>query len=164
VPIPFASDANYLPPGVHPASVEEVHDVLVAGFPESKTRQEIFDQWQGLTEEIRQLVKIESQWLDGSFVSRKLDPRDLDLTTTYSGEEADALGRTEREVLSRLLSGPNNEKYPRIDSWPTPVYPSNHRAYGWLEADREYFRNGMFARDDRNIPVIDKGFVEVRYG
>jgi hypothetical protein len=163
VPIEFPPGSNYLEPGIHAATVEEVHHALVAAFPQSTTRLEIFEQWQELTEEIRELVKVESQWLDGSFVSRKLDPNDLDLTTTYSAVEGDSLDEAGRHALSRLLSGPNNEKFTRIDSWPTPVYPVDHPAYKWLAADREYFRTGMFARDDRTPTAIEKGFVEVTY-
>jgi hypothetical protein len=162
MPIPFENGVNYLPPGIHKTTVKEVEEALVNEFPESKTRRKIFEQWQALTEEIDGIVPIRAQWLNGSFVSRKLDPGDLDVATIIDSADADALGADARGMLWKLLSGPNNELYPLIDSWPIVLYPPAHPVHRWAEADKATFEEVFFARDDRASPPIVKGFIEVQ--
>lgn len=163
MPLAFDEGANYLPPGIHRASVSEVHEVLVAGFDDPAVRQEIFDQWTELTAEIRAIVQVEKQWLNGSFVSRKLTPGDLDLATFLDGDQLEALPEAERDRLTALLSGPNVEAYPLIDSFAIVLYAPGHPVHEVGEATREAFESTFFARDSRIAPPIEKGFVEVAH-
>ncbi|HCG02761.1 MAG TPA: hypothetical protein DEV93_19725 [Chloroflexi bacterium] len=161
MPIEFQSGQDYLTPGVHAATVEEVKEVLVTGFPESATRQEIFDQWIALRADIAEVATIDKQWLDGSFVSRKLDPGDLDVATHIDGMEIEALDEDARAKIWTLCGGPNNPIYPMIDSFAVVSYPPDHPAHKWMAGDRDAFRNVFFSRDDRIGPTFVKGFMEV---
>ena len=68
-----------LGPGLHPFSWLELRAACVDAFPLSQTRLEIFT---GLEEVIRELQRLGitgELWLDGSFLTRKIDPDDIDL-------------------------------------------------------------------------------------
>ena len=67
-----------LAPGFHPMTLAEVRAKCVDGFPLSKTRDRIMA---GLEEALGWLVKAEmaaTVWLDGSFMTVKIDPEDVD--------------------------------------------------------------------------------------
>ncbi len=61
------------------SSVEEIEEVFVTPFPDSETRQVIFDHYLNYIDEFQRLVTPQfTHWLDGSFMSQKLNPNDLD--------------------------------------------------------------------------------------
>lgn len=82
----FIQNGN-LNPGIHEYSISEFEEQFVNDFPESRTRLEIynnFKQW------INFLIHIKPPrylWLDGSFLTKKLDPNDLDLVLFYRPED-----------------------------------------------------------------------------
>ncbi|MDQ3709253.1 MAG: hypothetical protein M3387_08150, partial [Actinomycetota bacterium] len=59
--IPSFDAAGNLPERRHPASVEDVHNVLVDGFPSSRARSVIFDYWSHHREALLELVKVHRQ-------------------------------------------------------------------------------------------------------
>ena len=161
MPISFAEGADYLTHGIHQATVDEVERELVHAFPASSRRPEIFGQWLELRSAVGAVVKFEKQWLNGSFVSRKIEPNDLDLVTFFRGDDVEALDQPGQEALWRLASGPNNEVYPLLDSWPVVCYSPDHGAHTISQGNRDAFENVFFSRDDRLGPTFAKGFVEV---
>ena len=61
------------------SSVEEIAEVFVKPFPDSETRQIIFDNYLNYLDDFQTLITPNFiHWLDGSFMSKKLNPNDLD--------------------------------------------------------------------------------------
>ena len=61
------------------SSVQEIEEVFVTPFLHSETRQVIFDNYLNYIDEFQRLVTPPfTHWLDGSFMSKKLNPNDLD--------------------------------------------------------------------------------------
>lgn len=68
-----------LPPGLHPKGWAELHHLCVGQFPTSSTRADLLT---GLRQIVDRLVAeglVCDVWVDGSFLSEKLDPGDIDL-------------------------------------------------------------------------------------
>lgn len=64
--------------GIHRMTVDTIRDTFVSPMPEASRRLQLFsnlDQW---VARLRQLNVTATLWLDGSFVTRKPEPADLD--------------------------------------------------------------------------------------
>jgi hypothetical protein len=105
VSLAFDSD-GLLPPGPQSATVAEVEEVLVTGFAGSSTRRVIFDLWLEHRRAISDVVSLGRQWLDGSFATAKLDPRDADVVTFLDHVAVDALPGHRQILLSGLFEAP----------------------------------------------------------
>lgn len=82
----FLENGN-LNPGIHEYSFNEVEKQFVIDFPSSETRKNIY---QNFCIWLKKLVEIKSPryiWLDGSFLTKKVNPNDLDLVVFYRPED-----------------------------------------------------------------------------
>lgn len=157
MPLPPFGDDGLLPPGRHPATVDEVRAALVDAFEGSATRAAIFGYWLDLRAALGELVPVRSQWLDGSFTTSKPDPADLDLVTVVDGPTFDELPRHRRLLVGSLIEGTYTEQFWSCDSNPLFRYPEgdlgHHASVVVAERWESYFGH---TRDGD-----EKGFVEV---
>src|SRR3954452_15377682 len=91
MPIPALDADGLLPPGRHTASVAEVKAAFVDPFGGSASRMAIFTGWRMHRESLQNVVPGMYQWIDGSFVTSKLDPGDIDVVTFIDGVQYDAM-------------------------------------------------------------------------
>jgi hypothetical protein len=103
------------------------------------------------------LIPVSSQWVDGSFVTTKLDPSDLDLTTLFDGQAYDDLPDIKRRALDGLLAGRACQAVWDCHSLPIPIYPEGHPYRAKYEAMFRFWEK-WWGRTGGGIP---KGFVEV---
>jgi hypothetical protein len=109
MPIPdLQRDKGYLPPGEHPATLDEIEMKYVT----NRRRREIFD---GLAHVIQQLVGhgVHDIWINGSFVTDRQRPNDVDVIfvpTTAYGPNWGLLHLSRRTDL---------KKYMRVDLLPS---------------------------------------------
>jgi hypothetical protein len=89
MPIPGLTPAGVLPPGIHDCTLAEIKQVFA---PRGSTahRRDIYDALLSCFGELQLADFVEHALVDGSFVTRKLDPRDVDVVF---GLRAGALGR-----------------------------------------------------------------------
>src|SRR5262245_52365106 len=120
MPIPeFDEATGYLPPGMYPASLEEVRVRYATNF----RRKEIYA---GLVHVVALLVakSVSEIWLDGSFVTDKIRPKDVDVIYVPPPgadiQSWDLISPDKRETL---------KKYHQVDLWP---YPSHQPVPGSL--------------------------------
>lgn len=157
MPIP-AFDANgYLPAGKHLASEAEVEDALVTPFTASNTRRPIFERWQHHRKAIADYVPIKEQWLNGSFVTDKRDPADLDVVTLYEGSEWDPLPTHKKMVLETLLLHKYTVAYWKVDSYPIAIRPPGHPHHSQYQNAVAYW-DDWWGHDRAQTP---KGYVVV---
>ena len=157
--IPDFDMNGVLPPGRYLATVLEIEHRFVATFPTSLTRRPIFQGWHRRREELFSLVEVECEWVDGSFVTSKREPGDLDVVAFVSATEIAALTFADRARVVGLTHG----AYPQIafgcHSFLTVVVdesqPAEHHNYLMTRGywDRWWSR-------DRS--VAPKGYLEVR--
>lgn len=156
--IPAFDDHGNLPPGAHEAADDELHDVLVAAFPRSRTRRLIYDYWLLHRAALQDLVEVERQLLAGSFTSDKPDPADADIITVIDGVAFDELPKHRQLLVRSLIAGHYTESFWNCDTHPVLRYPDDHpghsRALLVFERITDYFGHD---RDGR-----ERGFVEVR--
>ena len=94
-----------LAPGRHTVTAAEFKATFVEGFPDSSTRAALYTRWLRHRAAILGHVPILSQWIDGSFVTNKDDPGDIDVVTIMNESDFIALAPVAQSMLASLLAG-----------------------------------------------------------
>ena len=83
----FDSLGNLFPYKVIEINLEEFERLFITNFPNSESRNRLFQNYLSYIRKIKN--EIDStfyQWIDGSFVTSKLNPNDIDLVTFLNFE------------------------------------------------------------------------------
>jgi hypothetical protein len=129
---------------------------FVDAFPQSSTRQVIF---QNFSEYVEKLVSIIGtgfhQWVDGSFVTRKLNPGDIDFVTFINAKTFSS-----NEHLLNLLRESSREQSLRLDGYFVKDYPIHHEGFVHSHLDSIQWMH-EFTKDSRKGQ--QKGFIQLNY-
>lgn len=79
-----------LPQGIHELSLDDIEEEFVVG--KSQQRQEIFEKYKNHLNEIKDTNCCLNHWIDGSFVTLKENPNDIDIFTEFDGIKSKDLG------------------------------------------------------------------------
>lgn len=146
-----------LPYGPISSDLTTLERVFVEEFSESVTRRRLFDNYQAFTDQIRTLLPVGyTQWVDGSFVSRKRDPGDIDLLTFVDTTDYDR-----HEQTFRQLRADYKGRAAPLDLYFLRVYPDGHRYRIQYESDRVQWLFD-WSRTYKP-PRRDKGFIELTF-
>jgi hypothetical protein len=156
--IPAFDSQGVLPIGRYPATVAEIESRFVHTFPASMTRAGLFDGWRARREELLDLVSIEWEWVDGSFVTSKSNAGDIDVATFIQSDLLDEVDPTQRQRIFELTVG----SYPLITfgchSFLVVIFKPPHPLHPQYLAQVGYWDRQWTA--DRS--VAGKGYIEVR--
>jgi hypothetical protein len=143
------------PAGFHYMTVSAMRRRCVDAFPLSSTRVAIVD---GLTAVTGRLVNswvVGELWVDGSFVTEKIDPQDVDVVLRIgAGLYNDSLPE-QRAAIDWIIS--NLKESHRCDSYTLMEYSPSDPLFPEGELDRSYWhRQFGFSRglDYKGIAVI----------
>jgi hypothetical protein len=153
-----------LPPGIHSASVAEIRAVFVDGI-QSSVRDERFECWQAWRAAVGAIINVEREFVDGSFVTSRANPNDLDLAVWVDAEEYFSLSAGKRKAMLRL-TGEETWDSMRIDAYIVPVCNEDSQYYEKYSRTRRQAEEAFeTARDEKCnlIPrdILTKGYVEV---
>ena len=98
---------NLLQPGFHQFALTDLHDKFVMPFPASIRRQPLLDGLLSFIQEMKSLAIAGELWFDGSFITEKLDPDDVDLVLVLEENSVNSLTAIEQKRLARLLHNPS---------------------------------------------------------
>lgn len=152
---------GYLSPyEIIPLQWDDFVEKFVSDFPTSTTRALIFENFLAYLEEVGKLqFGSLSVWVNGSFVTSKLNPNDLDVVLFLDSQ-------TFRRSFSAFekLKGKTWHKERKIDAYFVEVFPKDSPDYArFTNSDRlewrETFSNSRRHRDGRRYP---KGFIELQ--
>jgi uncharacterized protein DUF6932 len=157
--IPAFRGNGYLPPGAHQTAPREVEQRLVEVFPASVTRRALHHDWRARREGIFALVPADMEWVDGSFVSLKLDPADVDVVTFVDGDTLDALSAADKQTFLDLFGSRLRTKLATgCDSFLVIVRPVGHAHRATYDAFAAYWHK-WWSRDRAGT---EKGYLDVR--
>ncbi|WP_310601463.1 DUF6932 family protein [Desulfobulbus sp.] len=91
------------PPGIIDTTIEHIEEMCVANFPGNKMRAYIFQRFLGYIEALRGVNAMFHVWVDGSFVTTKQEPGDIDLFIWFNADAIDSLADKDKRVLHTLL-------------------------------------------------------------
>jgi hypothetical protein len=129
--------------------------MFVESFPGSATRSDLFNNFADYVTNAKQIFGTSFyQWIDGSFITNKLNPRDIDFVTFVN---FDVYYANESEI-DRLRELRNIGKF-GMDGYFVPIYPDQHPKRFLYEADQLQWQY-LFqrSRSDRK-----KGIIELKY-
>jgi hypothetical protein len=143
----FDKFGNIVPYEVHPVSVIELEEEFVLPFTSSNTRGKILEGHNNYIIELFQILEQNFfQWLDGSFVTQKLDPNDIDVINFVHYSE---LTNEKVNSLRRFLTHVGNPKDEfKVDGFLVPVYEPTDPRFSFTQAKYNEWR--LFFGKDRN--------------
>lgn len=154
----FDSNGLLIPDHNIQSDIEEFEKIFVADI-QSVSRNDLFDNYINYSNSLKTLLNGGrfTQWIDGSFVTKKANPNDIDLVTFIDFNVAE----TFRNELK-------DYKYPfsmdifGVDAYLVKVFPPGHRNYLLYQSDRIYWMD-LFSKTARNRigNRLKKGFLEI---
>lgn len=127
-----------LPVGLHPMSVVEIRAMCVGAFPLSTTRNEIMS---GLEVLVGALTKGQiptEVWVDGSFVTQKVDPEDVDVVLCMQGEAYNNGTQEQRNAVD-VVRKVDLKSPLHCHSFVFFEYPESHPLYWKGQWERAYW-------------------------
>ena len=96
--------------GLHPHTIDELEKLCVLAFSDSTVRQDIMAGFLALYERLIQLEVQGELWVDGSFLTHKPDPADIDFMVLVSHDDFFAAEGARKDFFDWLI---DNEDEPR---------------------------------------------------
>lgn len=92
-----------LEPGLHSFEVSELEALTVSNFPNSSRRVELFNALLSFLQSLSGLGILGNLWVDGSFLTEKEEPADIDALFEFHGPSAETLSDEQRRFAESLL-------------------------------------------------------------
>ena len=154
----FNSSGLLVPDNKIVSSLEELETEFVNNIPTPK-RKEIFEAYKHYVEQFKEQCNLQElhQWINGSFVTKKSSPGDIDLITFL-----------DFETVKQLGDNINNFKYPKseiiygVDAYIIEVYPENHKNCFIFLSDKAYWMDRFTKTRSVKGRRLAKGFLEIK--
>lgn len=115
-----------LGPGRHVLTLPEIRRLCVAGFGGGGRREHLFQRFEEFLQEYLVAGISGEVWLNGSFLTEKIEPGDVDATAIIPPESVISLTRNQRQ----LVDATNDGKYgPDVDAFAWQWLPDGHQDY-----------------------------------
>ena len=138
-----------LPAGIHSQSLTDLEKLCLIAFPESGRRPVLFDGLNRFINQLQSMGIVGSLWIDGSFLTSKSDPTDIDVVLLFDDSNINALSQDVQAQLTQLLDKANAMQRYGID-----IYIIDRSDIRWSAYWRGFFG---FCRDGRT----PKGIAEI---
>lgn len=169
--IPGFDSHGLLPDGVYECDEAVFVEKFVGAFPASARRSMLFDGFQLLRDEAEVVVSSATQWVNGSFVTDKIDPDDIDVVTFVELDLLNALFIDQQNIVKNLLNGrEDTKKKYGCHTFLVPCCDASNKFFGVFEMQRLYWRKWFGKTRDTvtsagtTIPGHQKGFVSMVLG
>ena len=160
-PSPKLEYPPLLEPGMHKLSLLEVRKMCVEGFPTSASREDIITLLEHMFETLRLNHVICEVWVDGSFMTRKINPGDVDLVVCLSADFADNCYGEQQAVLDDISANlKRSGKCTRCDTFACVVPQASDPLFKELSERVEYWKR-WFGHSRSGEP---KGMATVQMG
>ncbi|MGO8881862.1 MAG: DUF6932 family protein [Desulfomonilaceae bacterium] len=141
IDIPDFDNGGLLPAGVYVCDEETLYDSFVASFQASVTRADIYTGFTGWRRVAYNLVEFVVHWVNGSFVTNKTNPNDIDVISFYDTDYFNRLDEDKRKEIIRILNGRENTKPDyRTHSFMVLSCPLGHPVFTIFERERLFWR------------------------
>lgn len=153
---------GYLKPsGKNTITQDELKSGFVDPFDDSSSRKKLYEGYLRYNSDLKYLLNGQRyiQWIDGSFISTQINPRDIDLVNLIDFQVID---KYEKE-LQQFIMKEGKEEY-GVDGYIVRIYPEGHKNYVRTKPDLIYWQNWFsMSRRNRRKQRFPKGFVEINF-
>ncbi len=124
--------------------VEELERLCVDGFEGSATRRDIMAGLVAIYERARQVGLPGSIWVDGSFLTEKSDPNDVDVVFWFPQVYYEDGTEQQQEYIRWLTSNEEDPKASfRCDTYAEPIVREDEPEYDLHVSTMEYWRDAV---------------------
>lgn len=138
-----------LPPGFHQFSLNELHETFVAPFSGSVRRPMLVAGLMKFIEEVKSLAIAGELWFDGSFVTEKVDPDDIDFVVIFDPASISRLTSEQQQKMEYLFHQPSSKARYNCD-----VYCALSSDVGTVSYWRGWFGFKRDGRTPKGIGLI----------
>jgi hypothetical protein len=154
----FNSFGLLSPPTIIKSMLKEFKRNFAIESP-ANVRRELYNKYEIYKDGIKKLCNKADlkQWVDGSFVTKKLNPADIDLVTFIDFETFKVV----EEELKNYIYPASLINY-GLDCYLIIVYPEGHKLHSVYKADCAYWINQFDkTKPDKRHKSMPKGFLEI---
>lgn len=143
----FDENGN-LPPGIYNMTLDEIEEIFSKN--KSLKRREIMKAYKNHLTELKNTGYYLDHWIDGSFVTSKENPNDIDTLTEFDGQKADE--NNEKNLINELINNSKEKTNGTCHSLKVYRYP-----YYQKENFERYLKQKrrililLFGKDKRNF-------------
>lgn len=143
-----------LPRGFHPMTLAELRTLTVDGFKESKRRKMIMDGLEGVVKKLS-AAKVEGLiWVDGSFVTKKIDPFDSDILVLIPGVFYIGANGEQKAAIQWLINDEIKKDF-NCHCFLHFEYPNDHPEFVDCEWNRAYWLKQFgFTRKEETKGIV----------
>jgi hypothetical protein len=151
----FDKNGNLYPYKVIEIDLEIFEQMFVSDFPFSITRKRIFENYLIYLENLKNIVNSSFyQWIDGSFITNKREPKDIDFVTFLDFE----IYRKNEKEVTKLLNL-RYDKANATDGYFIEVFPDGHKSFNNFQMDKiEWLHTFGTSRTNQNKGIIQLNF------
>lgn len=145
--------------GLHEKSLDEIERICVTDFPSSNSRRQIMAGFRAIYERLVQLDVSGEIWIDGSFLTSKDEPEDVDFVVIVpSAEFFDSEGE-KRAYLDWLNDSADEPKHSLFcHTQVIPEVEPEHPYYRMIEQSKQHFLDifghGPVSREPKGIVLV----------
>jgi len=153
---PETDFAPLLPVGVHTLTVDQLRDLCVLPFPTSLRRRRLMSRLEEIVRKLETEQVKGCLWIDGSFLTEKINPNDVDVVLGVSSEFLDDATAGQQLLVSWVFS--NLKDTHDCDSFVRTEFPILHKRYYFGQENKQYWLD-LFGRSTggtlKGIAAID---------
>ena len=155
-------ERGYLHPyGRIPLSLEKFEELFVTNFSKDSNRNDLFEKLQ------KYLLAFQNEvtpnfivWINGSFVTKKLNPGDIDMVSLVDFE----IIRQHAMVIREKFKGNGAISQFGIDAYILEIFPEGHENHFFSTSDKAFWHDWFSAtKINRAKKRIPKGYVEIQF-
>ena len=156
-------ELGYLTPyKVIETDLETFESIFVSNFQHSDRRKMLFQNYLSYTNDFKnQISKNFYQWIDGSFVTSKLNPTDIDIVTFLNAENY------EKNSLKLVnFQGSRLKKEQELDCYFVKEYPVEHKNYELITRFDSLYWLDLFSKtkpDYKTGKKYSKGIIQINF-
>lgn len=146
-----------LPAGMHEMLLPALRRLCVDGFPLSATRAGLMVGIEAICGSLSTALIPASVWIDGSFMTQKIDPADVDLAVRLSLSALPNPGPEQQALIARIAT----KQFAGCDSFIFVEYPAGHPQHAAGDMMRAYWQRQFgFSRADefKGVAVVRTPF------
>ncbi|MEN0003351.1 MAG: hypothetical protein AAF798_04385 [Bacteroidota bacterium] len=159
--IEFDRRGNVFPYAIIEIDLEQFEKSFVANFNSDSTRSSLFVNYQNYLDALKPFLTHDFfQWVDGSFVTKKDSPKDIDLISVVHYEDYEV----NKVLLEKEFSSSAARKNFGVDAYIVSNYPANHPKHTFTKSDLLYW-NDLFGRTrlNRAKKQFKKGIIQIDF-
>lgn len=140
---------------------EDFEEYFVLNFDVDSKRHLIFENYKRYIKDFQTSITDNfTQWINGSFVTEKRNPNDIDFVTLLDYQ----IVAKHRKLLDDTFLNSNSLKKYHLDAYALEIYPEAHKNYFFTKSDLLYW-NDWFSKSEmkKSKKRFPKGYVEITF-